>query len=87
VKLQRLYRLQARLNELGAAISAGMVGSVQKVLVEKPSKKDASELAGRTDNNRIVNFAGPARLIGQMIDVRITQAMPHSLRGEVVTLD
>jgi tRNA-2-methylthio-N6-dimethylallyladenosine synthase len=67
-----------------AAISAGMVGSVQKVLVEGPSKKDANELAGRTDNNRIVNFAGPARLIGQMIDVRITQAMPHSLRGEVV---
>jgi tRNA-2-methylthio-N6-dimethylallyladenosine synthase len=64
-----------------------MVGSVQKVLVEKPSKKDASELAGRTDNNRIVNFAGPARLIGQMVDIRITQAMPHSLRGEVVTLD
>ena len=84
VKLKRLYRLQARLNELGAAISAGMVGSVQKVLVEKPSKKDASELAGRTDNNRIVNFAGPARLIGQMIDVRITQAMPHSLRGEAI---
>jgi tRNA-2-methylthio-N6-dimethylallyladenosine synthase len=68
-------------------ISAGMVGSVQKVLVEGPSKKDANELAGRTDNNRIVNFAGPARLIGQMIEVRITQAMPHSLRGEVVTLD
>ena len=87
VKLKRLYRLQARLNELGGAISAGMVGSVQKVLVEKPSKKDASELAGRTDNNRIVNFAGPARLIGQMVDIRITQAMPHSLRGEVVTLD
>jgi len=84
VKLKRLYRLQARLNELGAAISAGMVGSVQKVLVEGPSKKDANELAGRTDNNRIVNFAGPARLIGQMLDVRITQAMPHSLRGEVV---
>jgi len=84
VKLKRLYRLQARLNELGAAISAGMVGSVQKVLVEKPSKKDANELAGRTDNNRIVNFAGPARLIGQMVDIRITQAMPHSLRGEVV---
>ena len=84
VKLKRLYRLQARLNELGAAISAGMVGSVQKVLVEGPSKKDVSELAGRTDNNRIVNFAGPARLIGQMLDVRITQAMPHSLRGEVV---
>ncbi len=84
VKLQRLYRLQARLNELGAAISASMVGSVQKVLVEKPSKKDANELAGRTDNNRIVNFAGPTRLIGQMVDIRITQAMPHSLRGEVV---
>jgi tRNA-2-methylthio-N6-dimethylallyladenosine synthase len=84
VKLKRLYRLQARLNENGAAISASMVGSVQKVLVEKPSKKDASELAGRTENNRIVNFAGPARLIGQMVEVCITQAMPHSLRGEVM---
>jgi len=84
VKLKRLYRLQALLNEQGVAISAAMVGSVQKVLVERPSKKDPNELSGRTENNRIVNFPGPARLIGQMVDVRISQAMPHSLRGEVV---
>jgi tRNA-2-methylthio-N6-dimethylallyladenosine synthase len=54
------------------------------VLVEGPSKKDAAELMGRTENNRIVNFAGPARLVGQLCDVRITQALPHSLRGDVV---
>jgi len=86
VKLERLQRLQALLNEHVARISAAMVGSMQRVLVEGPSKKDARELMGRTENNRIVNFAGGAaqRLVGQMIDVRITQALPHSLRGEVV---
>ena len=60
---------------------------VQRILVEGPSKKDASELMGRTECNRIVNFPGgpqAARLVGQMIDVRVTQALPHSLRGEVV---
>jgi tRNA-2-methylthio-N6-dimethylallyladenosine synthase len=61
-----------------------MVGSVQRVLVEGTSKKDAQELAGRTDNNRIVNFAGNARLINTFVDVRITSALPHSLRGEIV---
>jgi tRNA-2-methylthio-N6-dimethylallyladenosine synthase len=85
VKMERLRRLQARINELGAAISRDMVGGIQKVLVEGPSKKDASELMGRTGNNRIVNFPGPARLIGEFVDVTITQALPHSLRGEVVT--
>ena len=84
VKQERLARLQARLNELGSAVSESMVGSVQAVLVEGVSKKDASELAGRTGNNRVVNFAAPPRLIGQVIDVRITQALPHSLRGEVL---
>ena len=96
VKMQRLYRLQELINKQAAAISAGMVGSVQRVLVEGPSKKDACELMGRTENNRIVNFPAPARLIGhvvdhlvghiigQFVDVTITQAMPHSLRGEVV---
>ncbi|MEW5882363.1 MAG: tRNA (N6-isopentenyl adenosine(37)-C2)-methylthiotransferase MiaB [Pseudomonadota bacterium] len=85
VKLERLQRLQALLNEHVARISAAMVGSTQRVLVEGPSKKDPRELMGRTENNRIVNFAGGARrLVGQMIDVRITQALPHSLRGEVV---
>jgi tRNA-2-methylthio-N6-dimethylallyladenosine synthase len=60
------------------------VGTVQRILVEGPSRKDASELMGRTECNRIVNFAGPARLVGQMVDVTITQALPHSLRGEAV---
>ncbi len=84
VKLRRLYRLQELINKQAAAISASMVGGVQRVLVEKPSKKDPNELMGRTENNRIVNFPAPARLIGQFVDVMITQAMPHSLRGEVV---
>jgi tRNA-2-methylthio-N6-dimethylallyladenosine synthase len=87
IKLERLQRLQARLNDHVARISAAMVGSTQRILVEGPSKKDDRELMGRTENNRIVNFAGgprAQRLVGQMIDVRITQALPHSLRGEVV---
>ena len=61
-----------------------MVGSVQRILVEGPSRKDGNELMGRTENNRIVNFSGVPRLIGRMIDVRITQALPHSLRGEAI---
>jgi tRNA-2-methylthio-N6-dimethylallyladenosine synthase len=63
------------------------VGTVQRILVEGPSRKDASELMGRTECNRIVNFAGNARLIGQLVDVTITEALPHSLRGEVVTAE
>jgi tRNA-2-methylthio-N6-dimethylallyladenosine synthase len=59
-----------------------MVGTTQRILVEGPSKKDAAELMGRTENNRIVNFAAGPELVGRMIDVRITQALPHSLRGE-----
>ena len=84
VKMRRLYRLQELINKQAGDISTGMVGSVQRVLVEKPSKKNTHELMGRTENNRIVNFAAPARLIGQFVDVTISQAMPHSLRGEVV---
>ena len=87
VKKQRLAVLQARISEMAAAISAGMVGSVQRILVERPSRKDANEMSGRTENNRVVNFAGPSRLIGEFVDVRITEAMPNSLRGEVVLLD
>ena len=60
-----------------------MVGSVQRVLVEGPSKKDPNELMGRTENNRVVNFPGPAELIGHFVDVRITEALPNSLRGEI----
>jgi tRNA-2-methylthio-N6-dimethylallyladenosine synthase len=64
-----------------------MVGSRQRVLVEGRSRKDAAELAGRTDNNRIVNFAGNPRLTNRFVEVEITQALPHSLRGRVVTTD
>ena len=84
VKSARLSRLQKRIDELAQAVSQSMVGSIQRVLVEGTSKKDAHELAGRTDNNRIVNFAGNARLINTFVDVRITSALPHSLRGEIV---
>ncbi len=87
VKKQRLAILQARISEMAAAISAEMVGTVQRILVERPSRKDANEMSGRTENNRVVNFAGPARLIGEFVNVRITEAMPNSLRGEVVLLD
>lgn len=85
VKTERLHRLQKRIEALAFSVSQGMVGEAQRVLVEGRARKDATELAGRTDNNRIVNFAGPDRLLGQFVDVRITAALPHSLRGEVVT--
>jgi tRNA-2-methylthio-N6-dimethylallyladenosine synthase len=81
VKLERLQRLQKRIQELAEEYSRAMVGTRQRVLVEGPSRKDASELAGRTDNNRVVNFPGPARLAGRFVDVDIVQALPHSLRG------
>ncbi|HEX8979544.1 MAG TPA: tRNA (N6-isopentenyl adenosine(37)-C2)-methylthiotransferase MiaB [Parasulfuritortus sp.] len=84
-KLQRLYRLQAQLDKQVKAYSAAMVGTVQRILVEGPSKKDPNELMGRTENNRVVNFAGHPRLIGHFVDVTITQAYPNSLRGEVLT--
>ncbi|MCW5574266.1 MAG: tRNA (N6-isopentenyl adenosine(37)-C2)-methylthiotransferase MiaB [Steroidobacteraceae bacterium] len=82
-KQQWLARLQGQLDTQARAISATMVGSVQRVLVERPSKKNASELAGRTENNRWVNFAGPARLIGGFVDVTITAALKNSLRGRL----
>ncbi len=87
VKLARLARLQKRIEENAAKISQAMVGSVQRILVEGPSKKDPNELAGRTDNNRVVNFAGNPRLVGHFVDVTIVSALPHSLRGEIVTRD
>ena len=87
IKLQRLHRLQAQLDKQVKAYSAAMVGSVQRVLVEGPSKKDPDELMGRTENNRVVNFSAPARLIGQFVDVSIVKALPNSLRGEVVIAD
>jgi tRNA-2-methylthio-N6-dimethylallyladenosine synthase len=84
VKMQRLARLQQRINQQAAAISEAMVGAVQRVLVEGHARRDANELAGRTDNNRVVNFAGPAELIGKFAEVRIIAAVTHTLRGEVV---
>ncbi|MDP2811451.1 MAG: tRNA (N6-isopentenyl adenosine(37)-C2)-methylthiotransferase MiaB [Rhodocyclaceae bacterium] len=85
VKSSRLQRLQKRIEAQSFAISERMVGTVQRVLVEGHAKKDKTELSGRTDNNRVVNFAGPDRLIGHFVDMRITAALPHSLRGEMVT--
>ncbi|HVS26628.1 MAG TPA: tRNA (N6-isopentenyl adenosine(37)-C2)-methylthiotransferase MiaB [Burkholderiales bacterium] len=82
-KLERLARLQKKIESRDQAISHGMVGTRQRVLVEGRSKKNAGELAGRTDNNRVVNFAGHTRLIGNFVDLNITAAMPHSLRGEM----
>jgi tRNA-2-methylthio-N6-dimethylallyladenosine synthase len=84
VKLARLQQVQAALEENVRRISDSRVGTVQRILVEGPSRKDKSELMGRTECNRIVNFPGPARLVGQMVDVTITAALPHSLRAEVV---
>lgn len=84
VKLKRLQHLQAVLEENVRRISESRVGTVQRILVEGPSRKDPNELMGRTECNRIVNFKGQPRLAGQMVDVTITQALPHSLRGEVV---
>ena len=83
VKLGRLARLQAKLEAQSRAISESMVGSAQRVLAEGPSKKNPEELAGRTSNNRVVNFRAPQERIGQFVDVVITAALPHSLRGEV----
>jgi tRNA-2-methylthio-N6-dimethylallyladenosine synthase len=84
VKQTRLQQLQKLIEEQAGARSAAMVGSVQRLLVEGPARKHAGELAGRSDNNRVVNFAGPPRLIGELVDVRISAAMAHSLRGEII---
>jgi len=83
IKLARLRELQALLDAQASSISAAMLGTTQRVLVEGASKKDARDLAGRTDNNRIVNFAGATRLIGQFVDVTITAALSHTLRGKI----
>ncbi len=84
VKQQRLAELQKRIVEMTAAISASMVGSEQRVLVERVSKKDPAQLAGRTDNNRWVNFTAERSMIGHFVKVRITEALPNSLRGELL---
>ena len=86
VKQARLEQLQALINRQAAAISQAMVGTVQRVLVDRPARKDPRQLAGRTENNRVVNFDGPAELIGQFADLRITEALPNSLRGELIAV-
>ena len=82
---QRLQILQARINQQAQAISRRMVGSTQRILVTGPSRKDPGQLQGRTENNRVVNFAcGDQDLIGSFVDVVIGEALPNSLRGELV---
>ncbi|MDR3427598.1 MULTISPECIES: tRNA (N6-isopentenyl adenosine(37)-C2)-methylthiotransferase MiaB [Silvimonas] len=87
VKSKRLQRLQTRIQDLADEVNRNMVGTVQRVLVEGISRKDANQLAGRTDNNRIVNFDGNARLLNTFVNVRVTAALPHSLKGEIVTVE
>ena len=86
-KQRRLERLQALVDAQALAISRGMVGSRQRILVERPSRRDARQLAGRTENNRWVNFDGPPSLIGRYADVTITEALPNSLRGRLVSAE
>jgi tRNA-2-methylthio-N6-dimethylallyladenosine synthase len=83
IKQVRLGRLQAALDAGAKAISESMVGRVERILIEGPSRKNPKEMAGRTSNNRVVNFAGASRLIGKLMDVHITAALAHTLRGEV----
>jgi tRNA-2-methylthio-N6-dimethylallyladenosine synthase len=88
VKLARLQRLQARIDANTRKTSANMVGTVQRILVEGPSKKGGGELQGRTENNRVVNFfpgaTGGEALVGQLVDVRITESLDYTLRGDLV---
>jgi tRNA-2-methylthio-N6-dimethylallyladenosine synthase len=87
VKKERLYRLQETINGFASEISQAMVGTVQNVLVEGLSKKDDKQLAGRTENNRVVNFDGNPRLIGKLLDVEIIQAVRNSLKGKLIIND
>jgi tRNA-2-methylthio-N6-dimethylallyladenosine synthase len=84
VKKERLTRLQARIERGAQEIGRRMVGTVQRVLVDKPARKDGRQLSGRTENNRVVNFDGPAGLIGHFAEVAITEALPNSLRGRLL---
>lgn len=83
IKKARLTQLQARLTEMVQTISQFMVGTTQRILVEHPSRKNPQQLAGRTENNRVVNFTGEPALIGQFVEVQITEALPNSLRGQL----
>ncbi len=82
VKKTRLACLQARITEMADEISRAMVGRVERVLVDGRARRDKTQLRGRTENNRVINFAGDAHLIGQFVDVRVSEALPNSLRGE-----
>ncbi|MGA7982437.1 MAG: TRAM domain-containing protein, partial [Chromatiaceae bacterium] len=84
VKQERLADLQQRLTHYAQLISRRMVGTVQRVLVEGPSRKDSAELSGRTQNNRVVNFAAPQEMVGDFVDIHVTAALPNSLRGELI---
>ncbi|HET8701926.1 MAG TPA: TRAM domain-containing protein, partial [Nitrococcus sp.] len=86
-KKERLYRLQEILNRNAQRISQSMIGTAQTILVEGRSKKTASELTGRTENNRAVNFPGEPDLIGRFARVEITHALAHSLRGRLIAID
>ncbi len=83
-KMERLKRLKTRIDELENAVAENMVGTIQRIVVEGVSKKDKQELAGRTDNNRVVNFVGAADLLGRFVEVRIASVSMHTLRGELV---
>lgn len=83
VKQVRLARLQKRINEMAQQVSRRMVGTIEQVLVERPSRKDSAQLAGRTENNRVVNFSGPMEIVGRFAELKITEALPNSLRGEL----
>jgi tRNA-2-methylthio-N6-dimethylallyladenosine synthase len=86
-KKVRLSRLQQRISEMATDISVGMVGRVERILVERVSRKRADQLSGRTENNRVVNFDADPALIGRFVDVRITEALPNSLRGELLAVE
>ena len=86
IKAARLKRLQDRISEQESGVAEGMLGTVQRVLVEGISKKDVLELAGRTDNNRVVNFRGSPGMIGRFVDVNVTEVVRHTLRGELASV-
>ena len=84
VKQARLKRLQTRITEMALQISHNMVGTTQTILVDRPARKGAGQMSGRTENNRVVNFDGGTDLIGQFVQVEITEALPNSLRGQLI---
>jgi tRNA-2-methylthio-N6-dimethylallyladenosine synthase len=83
VKRARLARLQGKIDAHASGISESLIGTRQRILIEGASRRDAGELSGRAADNRVVNFRGPRQLVGQFVEVTVTAAMAHSLRGEV----